>query len=67
MMRGTHAAPPCKWSSLTAHLLAHLICLSACQPSAGLSRGDVEYWEVNEAFSVVDLANQQLLSLDPDR
>ena len=34
---------------------------------AGLSRSDVEYWEVNEAFSVVDLANQQLLSLDPDR
>jgi acetyl-CoA acetyltransferase len=34
---------------------------------AGLSSSDVDYWEVNEAFSVVDLANQQLLSLEPDR
>lgn len=34
---------------------------------AGLSSGQVDYWEVNEAFSVVDLANRQLLGLDPDR
>ncbi len=27
----------------------------------------MEYWEVNEAFSVVDLANRQLLGLHPDR
>ena len=36
-------------------------------PAAGLSSGQVDYWEVNEAFSVVDLANRQLLGLDPDR
>jgi acetyl-CoA C-acetyltransferase len=34
---------------------------------AGLGAGEVEYWEVNEAFSVVDLANRQLLGLDPER
>lgn len=34
---------------------------------AGLTRSQVDYWEVNEAFSVVDLANRKLLSLDPDR
>lgn len=36
-------------------------------PRTGLSSGQVDYWEVNEAFSVVDLANRQLLGLDPDR
>lgn len=36
-------------------------------PATGLSSGQVDYWEVNEAFSVVDLANRQLLGLDPDR
>ena len=34
---------------------------------AGVTQGEVEYWEVNEAFSVVDLANRQLLGLDADR
>lgn len=27
----------------------------------------VDYWEVNEAFSVVDVANRQLLGLPADR
>jgi acetyl-CoA C-acetyltransferase len=34
---------------------------------AGLDVGDIDFWEVNEAFSVVDLANRHLLSLDPSR
>lgn len=29
--------------------------------------GEIDYWEVNEAFSVVDLANRMLLDLDPER
>lgn len=33
----------------------------------GLASGDIDYWEVNEAFSVVDLANRRLLGLDPAR
>lgn len=34
---------------------------------AGLSMRDVDYWEINEAFSVVDLVNRQLMQLDPER
>lgn len=33
---------------------------------AGLSIGDMSFFEINEAFSVVALANQQLLQLSPD-
>ncbi|MDF2433644.1 MAG: acetyl-CoA C-acetyltransferase [Mucilaginibacter sp.] len=32
---------------------------------AGLSAGDMDYFEINEAFSVVAIANNQLLKLDP--
>lgn len=32
---------------------------------AGLTQADIDYWEVNQAFSVVDLVNQRLLGLDP--
>jgi len=34
---------------------------------AGLEMNDVDYWELNEAFSVVGLANVQKLGLDPGR
>jgi len=34
---------------------------------AGLKAGDVDYWELNEAFSVVGLANMKLLGLDPSK
>mmetsp|Transcript_16874 Transcript_16874/g.18824 ORF Transcript_16874/g.18824 Transcript_16874/m.18824 type:complete len:412 (+) Transcript_16874:32-1267(+) len=33
--------------------------------NAGLAQSDVDLWEINEAFSVVSLANNQLLNLDP--
>ena len=32
---------------------------------AGLSAGDIDYFEINEAFSVVAIANNQALKLDP--
>lgn len=32
---------------------------------AGLSSGQIEYFEINEAFSVVSIANNQQLKLDP--
>jgi len=32
---------------------------------ANLSIEDIDYWEINEAFSVVSLANLELLGLDP--
>ncbi|WP_420318455.1 acetyl-CoA C-acyltransferase [Ekhidna sp.] len=34
---------------------------------AGVEQGDVDYWEVNEAFSAVAIANQQKLGLDGDK
>lgn len=35
--------------------------------AAGVSLSDIEYFEINEAFSVVDLVNRKLLGLNPDR
>ena len=34
---------------------------------AGLSKDDVDYYELNEAFSVVGLANTKILNLDPNK
>jgi len=34
---------------------------------AGLEKSDIDYWELNEAFSVVGLANMKLLGLTPDK
>jgi acetyl-CoA C-acetyltransferase len=34
---------------------------------AGLTDKDVEYYEINEAFSVVALANMKILGLDPEK
>jgi len=33
----------------------------------GVSKNDVAMWEINEAFSVVVLANQKLLDIDPSK
>ena len=34
---------------------------------ANLSAGDIDYWELNQAFSVVGLVNTKLLGLDPTK
>ena len=34
---------------------------------AGMTTEDVDFWELNEAFSVVGIANTKLLGLDPSR
>lgn len=34
---------------------------------AGLQMGDIQYYELNEAFAVVGLANIQLMKLDPSK
>lgn len=34
---------------------------------AGLEKSQIDYWEINEAFSVVSLANIRKLGLDPSR
>ncbi|XP_004507588.1 acetyl-CoA acetyltransferase 2 [Cicer arietinum] len=35
--------------------------------NAGLEASQIDYYEINEAFSVVALANQKLLGLDPEK
>jgi len=32
-----------------------------------VSQKDVDFWELNQAFSVVGLANSQILGLDPSK
>jgi acetyl-CoA C-acetyltransferase len=32
---------------------------------AGLTAGDIDFWELNEAFAVVGIANTKILGLDP--
>jgi acetyl-CoA C-acetyltransferase len=34
---------------------------------AGMTTKDVDFWELNQAFSVVGLANTQILGLDPEK
>ena len=34
---------------------------------AGVSKDDVDYYEINEAFAVVAIANNKELGLDPSR
>lgn len=34
---------------------------------AGLTKDDVDFWELNQAFSVVGLANTKILGLDPEK
>lgn len=34
---------------------------------AGKAAGDVDFWELNQAFSVVGIANTQILNLDPSK
>lgn len=34
---------------------------------AGLSVNDIDFWELNEAFSVVGIVNTQLLGIDPSK
>lgn len=34
---------------------------------AGLTTADVDYWELNQAFSVVGLANMKILGLNPEK
>lgn len=43
------------------------VCVCVCQAldAAGLKKDDISMWEINEAFSVVALANIKMLDLDP--
>lgn len=45
--------------------IAPVIAVKKLLSTSGLNRQDVSLWEINEAFSVVVLANQKLLDIDP--
>lgn len=46
---------------------APAIAIKRAVQDAGLELKDIDFFEINEAFSVVDLANRKVLELDPDR
>jgi acetyl-CoA C-acetyltransferase len=58
---GHHAQEP-EWFTT-----APAAAIEAACKRAGWQAGDVDLWEINEAFAVVSLANNQLLGLGPDR
>ena len=41
--------------------------IPAAVAKAGLKMSDIEYFEINEAFSVVSIANNRLMNLDPKK
>jgi len=41
--------------------------LSVALDRAGLSISEIDLWELNEAFAVVGIANNQILGLDPEK
>lgn len=47
--------------------MTRLVCVCVCQvlDAAGLKKDDIAMWEINEAFSVVVLANIKMLNIDP--
>jgi acetyl-CoA C-acetyltransferase len=58
---GQHAQAPEWFTTAPAGSITN-----ACK-RAGWSPKDVDLWEINEAFSVVSLANNEMLGLDPSR
>jgi acetyl-CoA C-acetyltransferase len=58
---GYHAQAPEWFTTAPAPAIA-----SACK-QAGWEPKNVDLWEINEAFSVVSVANNQLLGLDPEK
>lgn len=43
----------------------YLVSFGQVLAAAGLKKDDIAMWEINEAFSVVVLANIQMLDIDP--
>ena len=41
--------------------------IPAAVAKAGLKMSDIEFFEINEAFSVVSIANNRLMNLDPKK
>ncbi len=43
------------------------ICFAQVLKAAGVKKEDIAMWEINEAFSVVVLANIKMLDIDPNK
>lgn len=46
-------------------LCSHISPFYQVLDAAGLKKDDIAMWEINEAFSVVALANMKMLDIDP--
>jgi acetyl-CoA C-acetyltransferase len=46
---------------------APVLAIPKALAAAGVAQSDVDYYEINEAFSVVDIVNRRLLRLDDER
>lgn len=46
-------------------LCSHISPFCQVLDAAGLKKDDIAMWEINEAFSVVALANIKMLDIDP--
>ncbi|CAL1688571.1 unnamed protein product [Lasius platythorax] len=47
--------------------IAPALAVPSLLENAGVNKNDVALWEINEAFSVVAVANQKLLDIDPTK
>lgn len=47
--------------------LAPSLAIPKAMKQAGLGVDDIALWEINEAFSVVAIANMRILGLDPSK
>lgn len=55
----------CSLLTLTQSVQTSTVCVSQVLDAAGLKKDDIALWEINEAFSVVVLANIKMLDIDP--
>ena len=73
-LKELHIKPICKvlgWADAAREperfTIAPALAIPKAIKHAGLTEEDIDYYEINEAFSVVALANLKLLSLDPEK
>lgn len=73
-LKELHIKPICKvlsWADAAREperfTIAPALAIPKAIKHAGLTEENIDYYEINEAFSVVALANLKLLSLDPEK
>lgn len=61
ILNHTHIVYACSSENIS------LVCVCQVLDRAGLKKEDITMWEINEAFSVVVLANIKMLDIDPTK